>query len=166
MSERKLIREFLDRVNLDACLMCGAANCNCMANVLASYDKPQEETIHRHHDIDPDKDGHITPDDLYSHFDSNNNGEVTTQEYADHIDFHCAHPESMDHYRQARQQSIQSVPCSSTYDSCSKHLMGDKDSVAMYLQPLMDKTGSDCKASSAKALIDVMQSLLKCGVIG
>ena len=44
--------------------------------------------------------------------------------------------------------------------------MGDKDSVAMYLQPLMDKTGSDCKASSAKALIDVMQSLINCGVFG
>ena len=162
MSERKLIREFLDRANLDTCLMCGRDNCNCMANTLASYDKPQD----RHHDIDPDNDGHVTPDDLYSHFDANNDGKVTTQDYTDHVDFHCAHPESMDHYRQARQQSIQDVPCATSYDTCSKHLMGDEDSIDMYLKPLMDQTGSTCRASSTKAFIDVLQSLLNCGVLG
>ena len=167
MSERKLIREFISRANLDVCLMCGSPNCNCMANPLSFYDHPQDQNNqHTHHNIDPDNDGNITPDDLYSHFDSNNDGKVTTQDYTDHIDFHCAYPESMDHYRQARQKSIQSVPCTNSYDSCSKHLMSDEDSIKMYLEPLMDKTESTCRASSSKALIDVLQSLLKCGVIG
>jgi hypothetical protein len=167
MSERKLIREFISRANLDACLMCGASNCNCMANVLSSYDQPQDHNSqHGHHDLDPDNDGHVTPDDLYSHFDANNDGKVTTQDYVNHVDFHCAHPESMDHYRQARQQSIQNVPCTTSYDTCSKHLMGDEDSIDIYLKPLMDQAGSTCKASSTRAFIDVLQSLLDCGVLG
>ena len=172
MSERKLIREFLDRANLDACLMCGKTDCNCMSNSLSSYDveidsdcHSDHEGQHHYHDLDPNKDGHITPEDLYSHFDSNNNGQVTTQDYVDHINFHCEHPESLDHYKKAREISIQSVPCKDSYDSCSKHLMGCSDDIDNFLRPLMDQTGSTCRASSTKAFIDVLQSLINCGVL-
>ncbi len=168
MSERKLIREFLNRANLDVCLMCGKPNCNCMANPLDSYDEKivSEPHDNSHHDLDPDGDGHITPEDLYSHFDLTNDGNVTTQEYVDHIKFHCAHPESLDHYNNARQQSIQSVPCKDSYDSCSQHLMGTPDDIDKFLKPLMDCTGSTCRESSTKALLDVLQSLVNCGVFG
>jgi|TARA_B100001094_G_scaffold332800_1_gene406575 hypothetical protein len=154
MNEKKIIREFLDNMQD------------------YSLDSSQEKNYQAlpagdsHHDLDPDGDGHVTPEDLYSHFDLNNNGQVTTQEYVDHIDFHCAHPESLDHYSKAREHSIQSVPCKNSYDSCSQHLMGTPDDIDKFLKPLMDYTGSTCRESSTKALLDVLQSLINCGVFG
>lgn len=151
MNERKIIKEFLEG---KSCL-----------------DDAEDYSLnhvqgHTDHDLDPDGDGHITPEDLYSHFDLNNNGQVSTQEYIDHTKFHCAHPESLLHYNNARQQSIQNVPCKNSYDSCSQHLMGTPEDIDKFLKPLMDCTASSCKESTAKALLDVLQSLVKCGVIG
>ena len=154
MNEKKLIREFLDNMqdySLDS-----------------SHEKNFQElpADDSHHNLDPDNDGHVTPEDLYAHFDLNNDGVVTTQEYMDHVNFHCAHPESLDHYSQAREQSIQSVPCKNSYDNCSQHLMGTPDDIDKFLKPLMDCTGSTCRESSTKALLDVLQSLVNCGVFG
>tara|TARA_S200000501_G_scaffold212322_1_gene199513 strand:- start:254 stop:712 length:459 start_codon:yes stop_codon:yes gene_type:complete len=152
MNERKLIREFLDNMQQDY-----------------SLDSVQDDhESHDHHDreLDPDGDGCVTPEDLYSHFDLNNDGKVTTQEYVDHIKFHCAHPESLEHYNKAREISIQSVPCQTSYDSCSQHLMASPDDIEKCLRPLMDCTGSTCRESSTKALLDVLQSLINCGVFG
>ena len=148
MNERKLIREFLDNMNQE--------------------EDYSLDHMHGHsdHDLDPDDDGHITPEDLYSHFDLNKDNQVTTQDYIDHTKFHCAHPESLDHYNNARQQSIQSVPCKNSYDSCSQHLMGCPDDIDKFLKPMMDCTGSTCRESSTKALLDVLQSLINCGVFG
>ena len=153
MNERKIIREFLDL----------AASGQDQHHSLESM-QPHEG--HSTHDLDPDGDGHITPEDLYSHFDLNNNGQVTTQEYVDHIKFHCAHPESLEHYNKAREQSIHTVPCKDSYDSCSQHLMGCPDDIDKFLKPMMDCTGSTCRESSTKALLDVLQSLINCGVFG
>ena len=159
MNERKLIREFLDNV--------------AYSSPVNHYNRENDEYVlePRHDfssrdDLDPDGDGHITPEDLYSHFDLNNNGQVTTQDYVDHIDFHCKHPESLEHYNTARSESINKVPCVQSYDSCSQHLMSCPDDIDKYLKPLMDCTGSTCRESSTKALLDVLQSLVNCGVFG
>lgn len=162
MNERKLIREFLD-------LAASGEYQGDMKDYSLESDEPDvllQKNSHSHHDLDPDNDGHITPEDLYNHFDLNNNGQVTTQEYVDHINFHCAHPESLDHYNKARQESIHMVPCKDSYDSCSQHLMGCPDDIDKFLKPLMDCTGSSCRESSTKALLDVLQSLVSCGVLG
>ena len=153
MNERKLIREFLDLAASDE-------------DHDYSLDSMQPHAEHTDHDLDPDGDGHITPEDLYAHFDSNSDNQVTTQEYVDHIKFHCAHPESLDHYNKAREQSIHVVPCKNSYDSCSQHLMGSPDDIDKFLKPMMDCTGSTCRESSTKALLDVLQSLINCGVLG
>tara|TARA_R100000030_G_scaffold100547_1_gene93845 strand:+ start:539 stop:997 length:459 start_codon:yes stop_codon:yes gene_type:complete len=152
MNERKLIREFLDNMQQDYSL--------------DSVQDDHESHDHQNRALDPDNDGYVTPEDLYAHFDSNGDNQVTTQDYVDHIKFHCAHPESLEHYNKAREISIQSVPCKTSYDSCSQHLMSRPDDIEKCLRPLMDDTGSTCKESSTKALLDVLQSLINCGVLG
>ena len=147
MDERKITKDFLK-------------------NVLLKEEYNSCSHDHHHHDLDPDGDGYVTPEDLYAHFDSNKDNQVTTQEYVDHINFHCAHPESLDHYNKAREVSIQSVPCKNSYDNCSSHLLGTPDDVSVILSPLMDKTGSTCQLSAAQSLLDVLQSLINCGVFG
>jgi len=154
MNERKLIREFLDNMQ------------NYSLDATQEKDYSALPYGDSHHDLDPDGDGYVTPEDLYTHFDLTKDGKVSTQEYTDHIKFHCAHPESLDHYNNAREQSIQSVPCRDSYDSCSQHLMGTPDDIDKFLKPLMDSTGSTCRESSTKALLDVLQSLINCGVFG
>lgn len=166
MNNRKLIREFINRANLDLCLMCGNKSCNCMANMINNSDEDISQHMNSHHDLDPDNDGYITQEDLYSHFDLNNDGQVSTQEYVDHIQFHCEHPESLKHYEKAREVASQTVPCVDSYDACGQHLMGSPDDLDKFLKPLMDQTGSSCRESTARAFIDVLQSLLDCGVLG
>ena len=186
MNDRKLIREFLDKASSNVCLACGYNPCRCEEicgechcdpckcpghSEEECYDhlemkKTDELEGHSHHDLDPDNDGYVTPEDLYAHFDLNNDNQVTTQDYVDHIKFHCAHPESLEYYNKIRSQSIQNVPCRDSYDNCSQHLMTNPDDIEKCLRPLMDHTGSTCKESSTKALLDVLQSLIKCGVFG
>ena len=163
MNERKIIREFLDLA------ASGEYQDDMQDYSLDSVEDGEQCALpygDSHHDLDPDGDGHITPEDLYSHFDLTNDGKVTTQEYVDHIKFHCAHPESLEHYNKAREQSIHAVPCKDSYDSCSQHLMGCPDDIDKFLKPMMDCTGSTCRESSTKALLDVLQSLINCGVFG
>ena len=157
MNERKLIREFLDN-------MAYASSVNHDNHENEDHVLEPQHDFSSHSELDPDGDGHITPEDLYSHFDLNNNGHVTTQDYVNHIDFHCKHPESLEHYNTARSESIHTVPCVKSYDSCSQHLMSCPDDIDKYLKPLMDCTGSSCRQSSARALMDVLQSLVNCGV--
>ena len=187
MNERKLIREFLDKANAGVCLACGMSPCMCEEICGECHCNPCEcpghsseechdhmqdyslDSMHNgqsHHDMSISSDGSIPPDELYHHFDLDDDGRVTPQEYADHIEYHAAHPESLEHYRNLRDTSYQSVPCKDSYDSCSQHLMQCPDDIDKYLKPLMDCTGSTCRESSTKALLDVVQSLINCGVLG
>lgn len=133
-----------------------------------------------HHDLDPDRDGVVSKEDLYQHFDLNGDGQVTTDEYKDHIEFHCKHPETLSHYNNLRSHSINKVGCKKSYDSCSQHLMscpdgiedmayyvknGSHDEIEHHLKPLMDQTGATCVDSSMTAILDVLQSLISCGII-
>jgi hypothetical protein len=173
MSERKLIKEFLNRANLDSCLMCGEKSCTCLNDYCKScYCNPCEcsensiNMYNNNHHLDSDENEIISQEDLYTHFDLNNDGKVTNQEYVDHIHFHCEHPESLEYYNKVRDNTVQTVPCVNSYDSCGQHLMGSPDDIDKFLKPLMDQTGSTCRESTARAFIDVLQSLLNCGVLG
>lgn len=141
LSDRKITRQFLEHFqNLDS--------------------------SHDHGALQADENGVVSKEELYNHFDLDNNGVVTPQEYADHIEYHCAYPETLDHYKKCRQDSYNSVPCINSYDSCSKHLLQNPDDIDVYLKPLMDATGSTCRQSSVKSLLDVLQSLVNCGIFG
>lgn len=184
MNERKLIREFLDNLSpsymSSTCAGCGQSPCMCGqpcdcggCEICLMRDKEYQDysldSMDRgeaHHEMEISPDGSIPPEELYHHFDLNDDGRVTPQEYADHIEYHAAHPESLEHYRRLRDASYQSVPCKDSYDSCSQYLMQSPDDIDKYLKPLMDCTGSTCRESSTKALLDVLQSLINCGVFG
>ena len=181
MNERKLIREFLD-MSSGTCSGCGYNPCRCSAlcdccgceicqcsseedNFNSDYSLDSMEPGEAHHEMEFDMHGNISPEELHHHFDLNDDGVVTPQEYVDHIQYHVAHPETLDHYNQLRDQSYQTVPCKDSYDMCSQHLMGTPDDINKFLKPLMDCTGSTCKESSIKAMLDVLQSLVSCGIV-
>ena len=166
IDERALTRKFLNSINES---MIGLTPINMPSSSC------KEDEMHGMHDeehgqghgaLKTDQYGVVPKDELYSHFDLDNDGTVTPEEYAEHIEFHCAHPESLEHYNKAREQSIHTVPCKDSYDSCSQHLMGCPDDIDKFLKPMMDCTGSTCRESSTKALLDVLQSLINCGVFG
>ena len=184
INERRLIRQFIDILSENTYDCCKSNACECNTSHEEDYSLDyQQNNIdnegYSRHDLDPDNDGIISQDDLYNHFDLNNNGYVTTDEYKDHIDFHCKHPESLNHYNTLRSSSIKTVPCIDSYDSCSRHLLGNPEgienyldnisgsspeAIEMHLKPLMDETGATCKNSSVSAILDVFQSLMNCGL--
>lgn len=178
MNERKLIREFLSAIEgvCHACgqnpcrceEICGSCNCDpckCPGHLDCDYSLDYQDGSSSH-EMNIDSDGTISSDELYRHFDLDNNGKVTPQEYTDHIEYHAKHPESLSHYKKLRDYSYQNVPCQKSYDSCSQHLLNTPEDIDKYLKPLMDCTGSTCMESSTKALLDVLQSLINCGVFG
>ena len=153
MKERSLIREFLEAMYKEPVID---------IDTDYSLDSARHDSTH---DIDPDRDGIVSKEDLFTHFDLDNDGVVTTDEYANHVDFHCQYPESLDHYNTLKTKSHEVVPCRTSYDSCSQHFMGNTDDIDRYLTPLMDATGSTCKTSSVQGLLDVLQSLINCGML-
>ena len=52
---------------------------------------------------DINKDGTISPEELYQHFDLDGDGVVTMVDYAAHVDFHCENPELLDQYRDSEE---------------------------------------------------------------
>jgi hypothetical protein len=177
MNERKLIREFLDQAS-NVCLACGYNPCKCIEvcgschcdpcecpghDVSSNYDNLQQGEAH--HEIDLEQDGTISPHELFHHFDLNDDGRVTPQEYVDHIEYHAAYPETLDKYRELSSVSRQSVPCTSSYDSCSQHFMSNPDDMNSVFEPIMQMTGSSCIESSLYSIIDVLKCLKEKGLI-
>jgi len=152
MNERKLIREFLDqasRMDLD--------------------DHSQPPPFPGHDasgcDLDVQDDGSIRQQDLFHHFDLNNDGRVTPQEYVDHIEYHAAYPETLDKFREISAVSRESVPCRDTYDSCSQHFMSNPDEIHSVINPIIQMTDSTCIESSLCSIIDVLRCLKEKGLI-
>ena len=185
MNERKRIREFLDRASADVCLACGYNPCKCIEIYGDCHCDPEKCPAHdgestgkdhdhslesmasgeAHHEMKIEDDGSISPHELFHHFDLNDDGVVTPQEYVDHIEYHAAHPETLDHYKKLRDISVESVPCKDSYHSCSKHLMSHPEDIDSCLKPLMDLTGSTCKESTIISISDVLKALASCGLI-
>ena len=165
IDERALTRKFLSSMNesMVGLMPLGTASDICDEDDMRSmYGKKHEEG---HSALKTDQYGVVPKDELYSHFDLNNDGTVTPEEYAEHIDFHCAHPETLDHYRTHRKQSCQTVPCQSSYDSVSQHFMGQPDSLMTFVQDACDETGSSCHTSTMQGMFDVLKSLKDAGII-
>ena len=125
----------------------------------------QHDNHASHTPLEVDASGAVTPESLYGHFDLDQDGRVTKSDYADHIQFHCAHPETLDHYQELRNQSHCNVPCKNTYDSCSQFFMADPESIHTALGPLMSMTSSDCPESALLGITDVLKCLKKAGLL-
>ena len=165
IDERALTRKFLTSMNenMIGMMPLGHAASSCEEDDM--HGMHDEEHKEGHGALKTDQYGVVPKDELYSHFDLNNDGTVTPEEYAEHIDFHCAHPETLDHYRTHRKQSCQTVPCQSSYDSVSQHFMGKPDSLMSFVQNACDETGSTCHTSTMQGMFDVLKSLKDAGII-
>ena len=157
INERLITRQFLNKIiTEDATLKdikdLGIDNC---------FDPDQEHSSEHasNSPLEVDQYGAVTKDSLYKHFDLNQDGHVTPQEYANHIKFHCQYPETLDHYNHLRQQTHKTVPCQSSYDTCSQHFMSNPKEIKDMLTPMLDVTGVDCHESAISGLIDVIKCL-------
>lgn len=107
----------------------------------------------------------INPEDLHSHFDEDGDGITTTDDYANHIDYHCAHPETLDKYRNLSSESLSAVPCENSYNACGSYCMSDPESMQSMLQPIMSTTGASCHTSALHALLNVVKAMKDCGLL-
>ena len=115
---------------------------------------------------DVDGDGIISKDELYSHFDVDDDGHVNMSDYADHIRHHIDHPELVSKFERKAGRSAMTVPCPGSYDMAAKALVGSPHEAASLLKPLMDATGASCPSSVAKALADMIEIAQALGVVG
>ena len=113
-----------------------------------------ENSGQSHSDLDPDRDGYISQEDLFGHFDLDNNGIVTTDEYVDHIQYHADNPETLYHYKE-------DVPCNDSYNLCKSHYDNDNE----MLMSCITNTGATCMQSGIQALIDVLTVMKNSGII-
>ena len=105
-------------------------------------------------------DGSISPEELHSHFDVDGDGRVDMHDYAQHVDYHCEHPELLEDYLDLRDSGREDVECHDSYKSCCDHLMSSTSKAMSVIEPLMQLTGGSCASSTASALADVL-ALLK-----
>lgn len=60
-----------------------------------------EELMMSEGSADENNDGIISPEELYKHFDLDNDGVVTMADYAAHVDFHCENPDLLQPSRES-----------------------------------------------------------------
>lgn len=65
-----------------------------------TVEEPEMEDI-MEGSADENNDGIISPDELYRHFDLDNDGVVTMADYAAHVDFHCENPDLLQSARES-----------------------------------------------------------------
>ena len=165
IDERALTRTFLNSMNesMVGLMPLGLPDQGCEEDEM--HGMHDEEHGNGHGALKTDQYGVVPKDELYNHFDLNNDGTVTPEEYAEHIEFHCAHPETLEHYKTHREKSCQTVPCQSSYDSVSQHFMGQPDTLMTFVQDACDQTGSTCHTSTMQGMFDVLKSLKDAGII-
>jgi len=87
----------------------------------------------------PKNPDNITKDELHDHFDLDDDGKVTLEEYADHINFHCDNPEILD-------EELENAE----YEKGFKYKKGGKTKTAKtWKQKYNKKYGNDLDASNS-----------------
>ena len=109
--------------------------------------------------------GAWSPDELYQHFDVDQDGEVSMGDYADHITYHEANPDILAPFNRQRPRSMQNARCPETYGKAGDLLIQVPEDVIEMLKPLMQKFSVGCPASFAQAMADVMDIALDHNVV-
>lgn len=175
IDERALTRSFLNKVmeSVEYCECCksapcccapGCPGCDCEPEGVVDYiDAPGKGESHG--ELKSDEHGVVSPEELHSHFDLDGNGVVTKQEYTDHVNWHCDHPEVLDACQDKRYECMHDVPCMDSYDATMQHALHDVDNFKSILSPLMQQTGATCMDSTLQSLHHVLCVLKDCGII-
>ena len=112
-----------------------------------------------------DADGSITPEELYQHFDVDQDGMVSREDYADHVAYHNENPEILEPYERRKGRAAQSARCPDSYKKAGDVLIQIPEDVVDMLKPLMQKFGVGCPASFAQAMADVMDLAMEHEVV-
>ena len=156
IDERALTRNFLKKVTEDV----GSCKSGDVVNSIDPIEQAED-----HGELQADEHGIVSPEELYRHFDLDGDGVVTKKEYADHVNWHCAHPEVLDACQDKRYECMHDVPCMDSYDATMEHALADVDNFMDILSPLMQQTGATCMDSTLQSLCHVLSSLKDCGMI-
>ena len=162
LNERKIARNFMQALHpinnmseLSVCFGCNERIQDCCCNEdysTVDYNKERHpDHGEAHHEMKIGHDDVIPPEELYHHFDLNDDGQVTTQEYVDHINYHAENPESMEHYEN------KNVPCNDSYQMSMNHFCSDESSLEDVLHTIISKTGCNCVESALTAVIDLLR---------
>jgi hypothetical protein len=104
----------------------------------------------------PPSDGEWSPEELYRHFDVDQDGKVTMEDYADHIAHHAANPDLTAPFQRVKQDHIHHARCPDSYEKSGDMLIQVPGEIIDVLKPLMQKLGVGCPASLAHAMADVL----------
>ena len=156
------IRKFLNEANQLSSQMykCDCGNCPVCDEQDLNYDEYDAHSGESDGPPNLEPDGSISPQELYRHFDVDGDGKVDMHDYAQHVDYHCEHPELLEDYLELRDSGREDVECHDSYKSCCDHLMSNTENAMNIISPLMQMSGGNCPASTASALADVL-ALLK-----
>jgi len=114
-----------------------------------------------HHGASPTPDfgkvaGSFTPEELYSHFDIDQDGTVSMENYADHIAYHARHPEILAPYETKKAESLSTARCPDSYKKAGDVMIQIPRDVIEMIKPIMQQLGVGCPHSFAQALTDVV----------
>lgn len=97
-----------------------------------------------------------TPDELYQHFDIDQDGLVSQNDYADHVAYHSARPDLLAPFERVKTMNAPAARCPDSYSKAGDVLIQIPEDVVQMLKPLMQKLGVGCPASMAQAMTDVL----------
>ena len=106
-----------------------------------------------HHEVA----GSFTPEELYNHFDIDQDGEVSVEDYADHVAYHQRHPDLLEPFERNKTMNAAAARCPDSYSRAGDVLIQIPEDVVQMLKPLMQKLGVGCPASMAQAMTDVLE---------
>jgi len=110
--------------------------------------------------IDYSGDGKISSKEIFRALDTNNDNSIDQQELEKGISWYCSNPHIVKPYEKRRSVSHGSVPCKTTYDKASKHLMNDVENVyCKSYQDVQSECGAECPVSVMTAFLDILHSL-------
>jgi hypothetical protein len=137
ISERAITKNFMYELN-NKCEVCNCVVCNCKHSDNAddiNYQNNERQ---------------ISRDELYSHFDNDNNNVVSKEEYVDHIEFHKTNDPREDFTREDQR--------SPEYEKCFDYSMNSEVAreIEPIIQSIMNDTDTSCYTSCCKALFDVL----------
>ena len=100
--------------------------------------------------------GAWSPDELYQHFDVDQDGEVSMGDYADHVSYHEANPDILAPFERQKSRAMQNARCPDSYGKAGDLMIQIPEDIIEMLKPLMQKAGAGCPASFAQAMADVL----------